>query len=94
MQQMILLAIQAIAALLPALSTIASPGISKVIAVLEQAIPAAVQLGEDLVTPIQNIIAALEGNGNITAEQIAQLQVQSAALDAALDAAAADDGLV
>jgi hypothetical protein len=94
MQQMILLAIQAIAALLPALSTIASPGISKVIAVLEQAIPAAVQLGEDLVTPIQNIIAALEGNGNITAEQIAQLQVQSAALDAALDAAAANDGLV
>lgn len=47
-----------------------------------------------LEAPLTNIISALSGNGSVTAEQIAQLQAQSAALDAGLDAAGAADGLM
>lgn len=64
-----------------------------IIGILERVIPVAVNTGTALLTPIQNIIAALNGGGSLTAAQIAQLQAQSDAVDAALDAAAQADGL-
>jgi len=79
--------------ILPLVDNIAPAGIQNIINILEKAIPFAVQAGTDLIAPIQNIIAAIQGTGNVTADQITQLQAQSAALDAALDAAAKDDGL-
>lgn len=93
MNSTISLAISAFEALLPELGKIEYPSIQKVIAFLETAVPAAIQEGADLIQPVQNIIAALTGNGNVTADQVAALQAQSDALDAALDAAAKDDGL-
>lgn len=93
MEQIILLAIQAVEALLPMLSSVSSGQVQKVIDLLDRVIPFAARLGMDLIVPIQNIIAALKGNGSVTADQIAALEAQSAALDAALDAAAGDDNL-
>ena len=61
--------------------------------ILKEAVPVAVQTEQALLGPIQNIIAALQGNGQITPEQVAELQAQSDAVDAALDAAAKDAGL-
>jgi hypothetical protein len=93
MEQIILLAIQAIEALLPTLAGATSGQLQGVIVLMERVIPEAVQLGEDAIVSVTNIIAALQGNGAVTADQVATLRAQSAALDAALDAAAKDDGL-
>jgi hypothetical protein len=57
-----------------------------VIPTLTAEIPAAVQ-------SIQNTIAVLRGSGNITADQITQLQQISDQIDAQLAAAAQADGL-
>ena len=65
-----------------------------IIGLLERVIPVAVQTATGLLQPIQNIIAALNSSGALTADQVAALQTQSDAVDAALDAAAATDGLV
>ena len=65
-----------------------------IIGILDRVIPVAVSTEQALLQPIQNIIAALSGNGSVTADQVAALQTQSDAVDAALDAAAAADGLV
>jgi len=62
--------------------------IAKVIETLTQLIPVAVQIGEDLVQPIKNIIAALSANSATTADQMAQLQTLDAQYDAAFEAAA------
>ena len=64
-----------------------------IISMLDRMIAMAASLAPNLIVSIQNIIAALSGNGAVTADQVAQLQAQSVALDAALDAAAAKDGL-
>ena len=61
--------------------------------ILKEAVPVAVQAEQALLGPIQSIIAALQGNGQVTPEQVAALQAQSDAIDAALDQAAKDDGL-
>ena len=66
----------------------AASTITNIISMLEQAIPLAVQVGEDLVTPITNIIAALRATGGLTTDQLDQLDQTEAALDAAFDAAA------
>ena len=65
-----------------------------IIGILDRVIPVAVSTEQALLHPIQNIIAARSGNGSVTADQVAALQTQSDAVDAALDAAAAADGLV
>ena len=79
--------------ILPLASSVTSGGAQNIINILEKVIPVAVQAGESLLTPIQNIIAALQGNGSVTADQVTTLQTQSATVDAALDAAAQADGL-
>ena len=93
MEQIILLAIQAIEALLPEIASATPTSVQKVINLLENAIPIAVQLGEALVAPIRNIIAQLEGSGAVTAAQVTDLNAQLDAAEQALDAAAAADGL-
>ena len=65
-----------------------------IIGILERVIPVAVSTATGLLQPIQNIIAALSGSGVLTADQVSALRTQSNAVDAALDAAAAQDGLV
>ena len=93
MDTAIQLAIAAIEGLLPIISNASSGQVQGVINFLELIIPKVVQLGQDLYPSIRNIITALQSNGSVTADQITQLQTQSDALDAALDAAAKDDGL-
>lgn len=83
-------ALQILAELLPNIvSGATADTITKIIAILEQAIPLAIQVGEDLVNPIKNIIAGLKGSGAITPDQLDQLDVMEAKLDADFDAAAA-----
>ena len=74
-------------------SNVTSGQVQNVIGILERVVPVAVETEQALLGPIQNIIAALEGSGQVTAAQVTTLQAQSAAVDAALDAAAKDDGL-
>lgn len=66
---------------------------SNIISMIERFISAGAGLVPSLIGPLQNIINELGNNVDITADQVATLQKQSAALDAALDAAAKDDGL-
>lgn len=66
---------------------------SSIISMIERFIQAGAALVPSLITPLQNIINQLNGNPALTADQVATLQAQSAALDAALDAAAKDDNL-
>jgi hypothetical protein len=61
--------------------------ITQVIATLETWVPIVEQGATDLVQPIKNVIAALQNNGNVTADQIAALQALDAKVDAAFDAA-------
>ena len=79
--------------LLPLIGSISSGGTSSIITLLEKILPIAVQEAMDLVQPIQNIIAAIQGNGTVTADQVAQLVALSTQIDAAFDAQATADGL-
>lgn len=82
--------ITAIEGELPAIMSAATAAtITKWIGVLEEAIPLAIEVGEELVTPIKNIIAALKQGGAVTTDQLDQLDQIEAKLDAAFDAAAA-----
>lgn len=67
--------------------------VANIIGIIDKALPYVESLGESLATPLTNIIAALSGNGSVTAAQLQTLQAQSASVDAALDAAAKADGL-
>jgi hypothetical protein len=67
--------------------------VSYFISMLDRFVAAGANLAPNLIPVIQNIISSLSGNSNVTAAQITQLQAQSTALDAALDAAAKDDQL-
>lgn len=83
----------AIQALLTLLQLIA-PGatadvVAKIIGALEVWIPIIVQEYQALKQPVMNIIAALRGNGAITPEQLDQLDVMEAQLDADFDASSA-----
>lgn len=82
----------AIMALLGVLSQIApvlgSSSITSVITALVQIVPALVTTVEDVVPMVKNIIAALQSNTAVTADQLAQLQALDAQVDAAFEAAA------
>ena len=78
---------------MPEIASATPTSVQKVINLLENAIPIAVQLGEALVAPIRNIIAQLEGSGAVTAAQVTDLNAQLDAVEQALDAAATADGL-
>ena len=66
--------------------------IANVITVLEQWITAGIEEVESVGPMIKNIIAALQSNSAITADQMTQLQALDAATDAAFEAAAAAAG--
>ena len=87
------LIVTVIESLLPIINGATTGQVSNIIVLLEKIIPTVVQEATDLVQPIQNIIASLSSNSSVTADQIAQLKAQSDALDAALDAIAAQDNL-
>jgi hypothetical protein len=65
-----------------------SKQISGVVTFLEQIIPVVVQEAQDLLQPIQNIIAALSANPAATSDQLAALTTLDAQVDAAFEAAA------
>ena len=62
--------------------------ITSIISALTQIIPVITQEIADVGPIIKNIIAALQGNGTITADQQAQLTALDAQVDAAFEAAA------
>lgn len=64
--------------------------ITSIIAALEQIVPLLTKEYQDIKPFVTNIINALRGNGQITADQQAQLDALNAATDAAFEAAAAD----
>lgn len=87
MQQLITLILQLIEQfLLPNLSNAAS--IQKVIDALIQVVPLAIKEAKDVVPSIQNIIDALRGSGEVTTDQLDQLDTLEAQIDADFDAAA------
>lgn len=66
--------------------------IEKIITALISIIPAAVQWAENLVPEIQNIIAVLKSNSNVTPEQFQALEAAEQSIDAAFEAAATAAG--
>lgn len=79
-----------IAELAPVLSS--ATQIASVISTLEGIMSAVTAEVQSVLPMIKNIIAALQSNGNITADQMAALTALDAATDAAFEAAAAADG--
>ena len=68
--------------------------VESIISAMTSLIPALVGELAALITPVKNIIAALQaGSTPLTAAQVASLQALDAQCDAALDAAAKDDNL-
>ena len=63
--------------------------VGKIIVALETWIPIIVSEYQALKQPVMNIIAALRGNGAITTDQLDQLDVMEAKLDADFDASSA-----
>ena len=86
------LVVNMLTALLPLMGSTSS-GVEKVIEILIQVLPIAVSEAEALVTPIQNIITALQGNATITPAQMSALQELQAQTDAAFEAAATGSGV-
>lgn len=68
-----------------------SSQIGSVITMLEKAVPAAVQFGQDAFSIVENTITALRSNGNVTADQLAQLDALETQYDAAYDQVSAKD---
>lgn len=79
--------------LLPLIGSLTSGSTSNIISILEQILPTIVKEATDLIAPVQNIIAAIQGSGTVTADQVAALAALNAQLDAAFDAVAKDDSL-
>jgi len=79
--------LQTILSIVPQLTNSAS--INKVIAYLINIIPVVEQEAKDLLTPIQNIIAALSANSAATADQLATLKALDAQVDTAFEKAVA-----
>jgi phage-related protein len=76
-------------AFLPQLATAASPAVQKVIDLLIAWIPLIIAEYKALLPIVQNIIATLGSNANATAEQLVQIRLLSARVDAAFDASMA-----
>ena len=79
-----------IAEISPALST--ASAIGSVITTLENIVGTVTSEVTAVLPMIKNIIAALQGNGNVTPDQMAALTALDAATDAAFEQAAAADG--
>lgn len=75
--------------ILPALGMGSGSIIEKILASLEALVPIIAANFANFLTPVKNIIAALQSSGNVSADQQASLKLLDAACDAAFDAAAA-----
>jgi hypothetical protein len=64
--------------------------VTNIIDVLSKMLPFILAEVEALYAPVKNIIAALSANPATTADQLAQLQALDAQVDAAFEAAAAE----
>lgn len=67
--------------------------INQILAALITIVPIIAQNAANFLTPVKNIIAALQSSGSVTPDQIAQLQALDAQCDAAFDAAAGNAGV-
>lgn len=81
--------------LLPELGAVgATTGvINQILTALITIVPIIAQNATNFITPVKNIIAALQATGNVTPDQITALQQLDAQCDAAFDAAAGSAGV-
>lgn len=80
--------------LLPELGTnAATSAIDKILSALITIVPIIASNASNFLTPVKNIIAALSASGNVTPDQLAQLQALDAQVDAAFDAATGAAGV-
>ena len=79
--------------LLPLVGSFTSGSLASTISLLEEILPTIVTTATELVAPVQNIIAALQGSGAVTAAQATSLAALSAQCDAAFDAIAQTDSV-
>lgn len=81
--------------LLPELGAVgATTGVvSQILSALITIVPIIAQNATNFITPVKNIIAALQASGNVTADQMTALQQLDAQCDAAFDAAAGSAGV-
>ena len=93
MNPIITLAIQAVEAVLPFAANLTTGSVQSVITLLEKIIPDIASFAPEIITSVQNVIAALQGSGAVTAEQAATLDAMLTSAEDALDAQAAKDGL-
>ena len=94
MNSIIALALSAIEGILPYAATLTTGSVQSVIVLLEKIVPDIASFGPDIIASVQNVIAALQGSGAVTAEQAAALDAMLTTAETALDAQAAKDGLV
>lgn len=79
--------------LLPELGAGAATGVvAKILEALITIGPLIAQNAPNFITPVKNIIAALQSSGNVTPDQMAQLKTLDATCDDAFEAAAKADG--
>lgn len=81
-----------VAGLLPEFGVASTSVISKIMTALETLVPNLIQNAPHLLAPIQNIIAALQSQGNLTPDQVTSLDSMEADTDAAFEAAATAAG--
>ena len=79
--------------LLPIVGIAAGSVVDKIVAALVQIVPIIASDAANFLTPVKNIIVALQSSGNATPDQLAQLQALDAQIDAAFEAAATAAGL-
>ena len=79
--------------LLPALGVGSGSIVAEILKALETIVPIIAADATDFLQPIQNIIAALQSSGALTADQLTQLTALNTQVDAAFEAAAAADGI-
>jgi len=77
-----------IEALLPSIGVASTSVVGEVVAALVSILPIIVSDAANFLTPIKNIIAALQASGNVTPDQMTALTTLDAQCDAAFEAAA------
>jgi len=82
-----------IEALLPEFGVASTNVISKIVEALVTIVPIVAADASNFLTPIKNIIAALQASGNVTDAQMKSLTDLDAQCDAAFEAAAKDAGV-
>ena len=85
---------QVVDSLLPSVASAkTTQTVDNIISVLEKILPDVITAGSELVTTVQNVIAALKGTDGVTPEQWAALDTFEKQIDAEFDQAATDEGV-